>query len=201
MFLLIVLLILIIISIRKSCSEKTKRRVSIICGIIGLFSIVFYAGYFILFKNNFETSIYVVTQNESDKKLSYYEVNDREYKRKTKKFEYKDNEIIILKDCFESYIVGNKVLNRKTEECRIFDSNSNEIEKYEILENIINQISELEYDIFKAKIIKVNETYYIVVELNVNLWSPYDLYRYENDKLVHLYTFDGEDVIGIKEKS
>lgn len=200
MILLILLLILIVISIRKRCSEKTKRRISITCGIVVLLSIVFYAGYFILFKNNFENSIYVVTKNESNNKLSYYEVNDRDYKRKTKEFEYEDNEVIILESCFESYIERNKVLNKKTEKCKIFDSNHNEIEKYEILENIINLVSELEHDILQAKVMKVRENYYVIVLLNVNLWSPYDLYRYENNKLEHLYTFDGEDVIGIKEK-
>ena len=51
-------------------------------------------------------------------------------------------------------------------------------------------------------IIKVNDEYYVVVELNVNLWSPYELYKYskEKNKLKLIYTFYGEEVIGIKNK-
>ena len=38
-------------------------------------------------------------------------------------------------------------------------------------------------------------------EINVNLWTPYKLYKYDKkrNKLKLVYTFDNENVVGIKE--
>ena len=199
---LLLFTILILFLTKKIFSKKVKKRIYITCGILLLLSIIYDIGYFFLYTNNFKNSIYVVTKNTSKNTLSYYEVNDRKYERKANKFEYENNETITFQNCFESYIDRNKnkVLNKRMEECKILDSNNSEMESDETIENIINLISDLEHDIMKAKAIKVEENYYVVVALNVNLWSPYDLYKYENNKLRKLYTFDDEDIIGIKER-
>ena len=69
-------------------------------------------------------------------------------------------------------------------------------------EKISKLISKKEkHSIIGATIIKRNDEYYVVVELNVNLWTPYKLYKYDKkrNKLKLVYTFDNENVVGIKE--
>lgn len=53
------------------------------------------------------------------------------------------------------------------------------------------------------KIMKVNEEYFVIVNLNVNMWNPYRLYHFDNDdiKLKELYTFDNKDIIGVSLKN
>lgn len=155
-------------------------------------------------KNNYENSIYVVTKDESSNEVRYYEVNDYEYKRKTKQFSYEENEYIKFDRCFDSYIdkEERKVLNKRLAECKLISNNEGEIQIDDTYDDIINQVSELEHSIMdhQSKIIKTKNNIYVVVVFNVNLWTPYKLYKYENNILNRLYTFDGEDVIAIKEK-
>lgn len=158
-------------------------------------------GYF-LYINDFSNSIYVITQDK-DSNIKYYEVNDRKNKREAENFESEELEIYDVYSCYNSYIdrKKNKVLNKLTyDECRITDQNGTEIVIDSDFEKIINLVASLEHDIMKNKIIKLEEDYYIIVALNVNLWSPYELYKFnkEKNKLVLIYIFDGEDVIGIR---
>ena len=151
-------------------------------------------------KNNFENSISVVTEDENSQKKQYYEINEYKNRKKLKNSFIYDNEIYNLENCYFSYINNNKVLNKLNEE------KCNSLKTYSDDENIINiiyKISNLEHDIISAKILKTNNNYYIVVSLNVNMWSPYDLYLYDKNlnTLILLYTFDGEDIIGINDES
>ena len=155
----------------------------------------------LLEQNYYDNSIFVVTKNERNNSISYYEINDYEDKRTVDKFEYSNNELLYFNNCFESYIdrERNKVLNKRTNRCEILDDNKDNIIIDEKYDDIINKVSDLEHDIMESKMIKINDNIYVVVALNVNMWSPYKLYKYDNNKLNHLYTFDGEDVIAIKE--
>lgn len=192
------LLLLIFIFIRKRLNKKAKIPFWYYC----FFGVVSLILYFFLYKSVFINSIFVVTKDKTDEKIYYYEVNDREYKRKTKKFNYEENEVYYFEGCFQSYIdrPSNKVLNTRLDGCTIIDKENNEVTIDSTLDKIIDLVSNLEHDIFRAKIIKVDNDYYIVVELNVNWHSPYDLYKYKNDRLSYIYTFESEDVIAIKEK-
>lgn len=148
-------------------------------------------------------SVYVVTKNKKEK-LNYYEITV-DNKKEIEKFKYDDNKIIYLQDCFQSYISyesdRSKILNKINDECKTIDDNDIEIDKDEEINDIINDISKINHDIWGSpKIINVNGNYFVEVALNVNLWSPYDLYKYENGNLYHLYTFDGESIVAIKEK-
>lgn len=150
---------------------------------------------------DFTNSIYVITKDETTDVTYYYEINDKGKRRKTKQFEPEKMEEYTVDHCYESYIGNNKVLNRLTlDTCVIKDSRGDSVEITEELRNIITKVSELEHDIIKNKILNLNNECYVVVEFNVNLWSPYSLYYYDknNQKLKRLYTFDGEDIIGLK---
>ena len=80
--------------------------------------------------------------------------------------------------------------------------NDEEVEMTDTIKKIINQASKIEHDIIMNKIIKIDDQYFVVIELNVNLWTPYEFYYYNNkkDKLVEIETFDNYDVVGIKIK-
>ena len=189
---------LLSILIRKRFNKKNKIHFWYYC-LIGVVSFIFY---FFFYKSVFINSIFVVTKDHINGKIYYYEVNDREYKRKTKKFDYEENEIYYFDGCFSSYIdrPSNKVLNTRLDGCTIIDKDNNEIVIDSTLNKIIDLVSELEHDIFMSKIIKLNSDYYIVVELNVNWHSPYELYKYKGNRLSYIYSFESEDIIAIKEK-
>lgn len=180
--------------------ERLKsRRIIIILAIILLLviALMIYIGV----NYDFTNSLYVMTKDEVNDAIHYYDINDRGKCREREKFEPDEMEEFTVKDCYDSYISDNKVLNKLTlDTCTIEDQTGNTVEMTEEFRKIVKNVAELEHDIFKNKILKIKKAYYVVVELNVNLWSPYCLYYYdrENDELKLLYTFDGEDIIGIK---
>ena len=64
------------------------------------------------------------------------------------------------------------------------------------VERILDQIeaTETKHWIFRARILCAEEGYFVCVERNVNLWSPYVLYYFSaaQDRLIELATFDGQ---------
>ena len=156
---------------------------------------------------DFNNSIFVITKNTNTNEIHYYEVNNWKYKRNINEFESDKIEIFkVDNECYnnradiENHIALNQLI---IEKCTIKDDLENNIEINGYIEKIIKLVSKKEkHDIIGNTIIKVNDEYYVVVELNVNLWSPYELYKYskEKNKLKLIYTFDGEEVIGIKNK-
>ena len=154
---------------------------------------------------DFNNSIFVITQNTNTNEIHYYEVNNWEYKRNINEFESDKIEIFkVDNECYnnradiENHIALNQLI---IEKCTIKDDLENNIEINGYIEKIMKLVSNKEKpDIISNTIIKVTDEYYVVVELNVNLWSPYELYKYskEKNKLKLIYTFDGEEVIGIK---
>ena len=156
---------------------------------------------------DFNNSIFVITQKTNTNEIHYYEVNNWEYKRNINEFESDKIEIFkVDNECYNNHadIENHIALNQLIiEKCTIKDDLENNIEINGYIEKIIKLVSKKEkHDIIGNTIIKVNDEYYVVVELNVNLWSPYELYKYskEKNKLKLIYTFDGEEVIGIKNK-
>lgn len=146
----------------------------------------------------FDKPMYITTRHESSNKKQNYKLNDN---RKLHKINYDftyDNKVYGIDDCYDSYISNNTVLNKLNK------NRCNALEKYsdnKIIIEMIYEISHLEHDIFTAKIIKTNKNYYAVVSLNVNLWTPYNLYIYDKNtnSLKMIHQFDGEDVIAIKD--
>lgn len=187
------------INIRKG--RLKSKRISIILGII-----LFIVNLTLMnscINHHFTNSFFVLTKDENTNIINYYEVNDKGKRRKVDEFEPDKMEEFTVNNCYKSYISNNKVLNELTlDTCIIEDNTGNAIEITEEFKKIVEKVSNINHDIFKNKILKINNEYYVVVELNVNLWSPYRLYYYDRgkDELKHLYTFDGEDIIGLKIK-
>lgn len=65
---------------------------------------------------------------------------------------------------------------------------------------ILRRVAELEHDLILVEILDTGSDAFVHVGLNVNLWSPYKLYYYneEADELVELHTWDGERVTGLR---
>jgi len=178
-----------------------KKRVFlitlIICIVLGLC-------YFI-YKNDFSKSTFVITQNTTTNEMNYYEINNWKYKRSINEFKSEELEIFkVDNNCYNNRADTEKniALNQlMIENCTIKDNLENNIEIKGYLEKIIKLVSKKKkHDIIGNTILRVNDEYYVVVELNVNLWTPYKLYKYskEKNKLKLIYTFDGENIIGIK---
>ena len=57
-----------------------------------------------------------------------------------------------------------------------------------------------EHWIINLRVYKVGDEYFIRTMLNVNLWTPYELFWYdaEKDELVLLHTFDNQEIVGIR---
>ena len=51
-----------------------------------------------------------------------------------------------------------------------------------------------------AWLIRADDLWFLQVMLNVNLWTPYELYWYNpvSDRLVEMTTFDGKEVVGLE---
>lgn len=175
-----------------------KKKLILLIIIITIFILILY--YLNqAYKQNFNKSIYVITlNNENNKK--YYEIGLKKHKRKTKKFISNNMTIYELKNCYDSYNV--KFSNKLTmDSCKIY--NNNEIvEITKDFYDIIEKTSKIEHSIITNKIMVVDNNYFVQVSLNVNLWSPYELYKYDpkTKKLNLIYIFDNEEVIGIKTK-
>lgn len=172
-----------------------KRFRLLIIGILLLFLIVRFVS-----KNDFSNSIYVMTMNEDTKELEYYEINDKKKSRNIEEFNPSDSKIINVNDCFDFYINHDQTNTLTMDTCTLIDNNNEVIDISKELEAIIKKVSKIKHDILSAKIFDINNDYYIVVELNVNIWSPYRLYYFNKDKnkLKEIYTFDSKDIIGIK---
>ena len=160
-------------------------------------------------KNNnydYTNSIYVITENVTDKATNYYEINDERRLRLTDFFNQDKKEVYIFKNCFISHIdtdVGKTLNDFKEDTCTVTDDMYNTITLDDTSKTILKTIANKLYnEITDVKIIKVNEHYYTTVNFAIRMHNPYKFYYYDlkNNKLNHIYTFQDEDVIGIKEK-
>ena len=70
------------------------------------------------------------------------------------------------------------------------------------IERILELIEQTESDhwIMQARILRADGEYFVCVDRNVNLWTPYVLYYFspKHDALYELVTFDGVDVVDIR---
>lgn len=152
-------------------------------------------------------SYYIITKDEGTDKIRYYEVNDHGNERTIEKFDsYLFDEVVDVDkySCFNSYIdrEKNKVLNKYLNDCEMTNQNSENVSSNEIYQKIAKQISLLEHDMFDIKIYKINDDYYVTRLKNVNLTSPYNLYKYniDSDKLELICEIINEEIIGFRKK-
>ena len=119
-------------------------------------------------------------------------------------FEPSPSDKYYLKNCFTSHVDvdSGKILNEyKADTCIVTDSNNNSINLDDTLKDIINKSTNYYNPINDVLIIKINENYYVTINFIIDQYTPYKLYYYDKNrlKLRHIYTFDKESVVAIKE--
>ncbi len=150
-------------------------------------------------------SYFIIAKDVDNDKIRYYEVNGKGNKRSADKFESeKFDEVVDLDRCFESYIDRdkNKVLNKYLDNCYMINQNGEDLSNESIYQDIAIQVSLLEHDMFDIKIYKIGDEYYVTRGLNVNIYIPYDLFKYDidNNKLIRICQTSDEEIIGFKKK-
>ncbi|BBF42504.1 hypothetical protein lbkm_1186 [Lachnospiraceae bacterium KM106-2] len=179
---------------RIMTTSQKKRKIIVILVVLLLVIIGLFSYRYIKAHHDFRKSIKVITKNDSSDQISYYEVNSAGVHRKIKSFQSDPIQIYHVTDCYHSDIVSGKVKNLLTLD-KAIKTDIND-------KDVLTELSDIDHEIMKTKMININNETYVVVLLNVNLWSPYCLYHYDQKKkcLKEIKTFDGEDVIGIKLK-
>ena len=102
-------------------TKKNVIRVILIVIAIAIFDSIL-VGIYLLYKNNYNKSLYVVTKNNETEEINYYELNYRGNRKDTEEFDFLDVNALYLKKCYDSYeekIVGHQ-------HCKVFDESGRE---------------------------------------------------------------------------
>lgn len=142
---------------------------------------------------------------ESGGNRDYYAINAHGRVQETEPFEGDDIDIYEVDgDCLETYKgIDNRgrgeFISRLTD-IRLWDEEGCAVQNTRVLNEVLLAASELEHDLFDARILRAGEEYFLYVELNVNWVSPCDLYWYDQTRggLVELHSFDGQEVVGLR---
>ena len=83
---------------------------------------------------------------------------------------------------------------------QVLDGEGHPVEKTPEMNRILELGGENEHAIMAAWLIRADDLWFLQVMLNVNLWTPYELYWYNpvSDRLVEMTTFDGKEVVGLE---
>lgn len=141
--------------------------------------------------------------NHNTKDICYYSLTTDGKANETEPFTPDEMEIfsVPVYQCFEWYSIEFENKNYTyISEMILKDEDGNDVEITPIISDIFKETLAIDHDIFAMKIFKVDDEYFMYAELNVNLWYPCTLYYYnqEMSRLVELYNFDDEEIIGIK---
>lgn len=85
-------------------------------------------------------------------------------------------------------------------ELRLLDETGNEVPVTREAADVCYAMKDVGHDVLQCRIFYVGDEIFVSVMLNVNLWTPYRFYYYDQTsrKLVWLYTFANEDVTAIR---
>lgn len=137
--------------------------------------------------------------------LSYYAVNASGRSQTIAPFEGDVLDVYEVDGgCYVTYKgVGNdgdgEFVNR-LEDVRLWDENGCAVTPTAMLNEVLLAGSWLEHDLWKTRILRAGEEYFLYVELNVNWVSPCELYWYDQSRhgLVQVLDFDGLETVGLR---
>ena len=144
----------------------------------------------------------VIVSELSTGEVKYQAVYDNKKVRDIEEFDPEEIEVYELdRHDIQSEIVDGHIANelRYTD---LTDQNGNKVEADDTMKRMMQKIADItDHAIFETKLIKHKDDYYAFVMLNVNLWTPCILYRYDPKKnsLKKLHTWDDCEVTGIAE--
>lgn len=174
-----------------------KKRLLAVIIILILIFLYTKIKYYIEDSKYLKRTISIITENQDSKDINYYLIEHIGKIKKIDKFNNQSQKITV-NGCYDDYILKGIKLNLK--KCVFINDKKEEIKINNDLKNIVTQVSKINHDIIGNKIFVIDNLYFVEVELNVNMWSPYELYYYDikNNKLIKYYTFDNIDIVGIK---
>ena len=81
-----------------------------------------------------------------------------------------------------------------------YDENNVRVPVTREISTICHAMQEVGHHVMGLKIFKVGNDWFASAMLNVNLWTPYQFYYFNQDsgKLMLLYTFNGRDIAAIR---
>lgn len=141
---------------------------------------------------------------EYSKEYEYYTIAENGEYERTDPFQADETEFLVT-DYYEHELERTNYLA----EYRLFPDedrddfpDGEEVELTPVLKRILELVEEEEADhwIFKARILRTEDHYFVCVDRNVNWWTPYMLFYYseEQDRLRHIATFDDRSVTDIR---
>lgn len=149
-----------------------------------------------------EPVVKVITVSETDETAGpeYSIVYNNGKSKATDAFSADDAEFYtVSRESFTHDIVDNHIQN-SIENLVVTDKDGNVAETDETVTAVIElTVEKMEHSITKLTVIQAKEECFVVVHLNVNLWSPCELYRYDSaaGDLEELEQWDNVDIIGI----
>lgn len=102
-------------------------------------------------------------------------------------------------DCFETYM-DDQVRSRLVR-MALTNENGQAVEITPELAALFEETERtVEHEIINMNVLRVSEELFVYIELNVNLWTPCDLYYFspETSKLIRVKRWDNEKVVGIR---
>lgn len=151
---------------------------------------------------NYTNSIYIITDDKN-----FYEINNKQNKRKVKPFTCYDYIKYTIRFCHKHELKPESKNIYDEDEC-IVSEDGHEFKKIEdekLKEVIITIGNEINSPIFETKVFKTNNHYYAFITLNtvMSIYSPDYLYYYDETKkeLKYIYHhFYNAQITCIKEK-
>ena len=83
---------------------------------------------------------------------------------------------------------------------RVYDDAKREVPVTREIDTICHAMRDVGHHVLKCRILRVGDEWFVSAMLNVNLWTPYQFYYFnqESGKLMLLYEFNGRDVTAVR---
>ena len=143
-----------------------------------------------------EPILYAVTQNRHSGETAYWALNADGKAIARPAFTPAPAQIHTFR-CFDSDIENRRVINRRNDE--LSEADRAFLALHPIADRLLDCAAREEHEIMSARVFLLEDSVYLQLDFNVNLWWPHRLYRYDPqaDSLTELYCFDGLEVTGL----
>lgn len=138
--------------------------------------------------------VQVQTVHESDKTVKYYALASGSRSMDTDTFIPDDLQVYTV----SSFSTG--MDNMIQGPIRAYDEASRDVPVTREIDTICHAMRDVGHHVLECRILRVGDEWFVSAMLNVNLWTPYQFYYFnqESGKLMLLYEFNGRDVTAVR---
>ena len=138
--------------------------------------------------------VQVQTVHESDKTVKYYALASGSRIMDTDTFVPDDMQVYTV----SSFSTG--LDNMLQGPLRVYDDAKREVPVTREIDTICHAMRDVGHHVLECRILRVGDEWFVSAMLNVNLWTPYQFYYFnqESGKLMLLYEFNGRDVTAVR---